>query len=172
MFEDFYSCDNTSVQPLNRGEGWVVESVVDNNGRQMLDHLHYGGNSSELWDWINNTHVLFLLSAGFQLIWLNTMGSQTFSTKDHLLIKTAFYRYPGVCFPCYWTCIYKDHLCIRTTFRWSLGWSQEVSVYVFFRGGLFISALTIWDFDCASCSRKFLTVYLICLSVFFSCCQY
>ncbi len=51
----------------------------------------------------------------------NHLVSQTCS-KDHLLIKTAFYGSQGFTFH-FIGPAYKDHLCLRTIVCWSLCWS-------------------------------------------------
>ncbi len=50
--------------------------------------------------------------------------------KDHLLIRTIFYRSPVVTFAMFLNLPYKDHLFIRTTLCWSLGWSLYTSFTV------------------------------------------
>ncbi len=54
--------------------------------------------------------------------------SQTCS-KDHLLIKTVL-QVPRCILSVLYFPAYKDHLCIRTTFCWSLGWSLYASLAV------------------------------------------
>ncbi len=89
--------------------------------------------------------------------------------KDHLIIKTAFYTGAQVYNFRAIEPAFKDQLCIRATFCWSLGWSLYTSFTVLQKvplNGLSQNIATRSDW--ASCVGKIVTChapYFTCISV-------
>ncbi len=67
--------------------------------------------------------------------------------KNHLLIKTTFYRSPGIYIFNVIEPAYKGHLCIRTTFYWSLRSSLYMEVSLYMRDAS-------WLISCVSIKQK------------------